>query len=807
MATSIRGDVRYAWRGLLRTPQLTGAAILCLGLGLGATTAIYSAVYTALVRPLPFRDPDALVSVFRTTPHFNTGPFSPANYLDLRTATETIESLAAVTPGTALLEGTDESVRVTTTRVSGNLFQVFGVAAVRGRLFEDADDALDRPRVAVISEEFWRRHFGADPGVVGTTARLDGESYELIGVAPREFRIPHANGLFRSDFWVPLRFSPDEAATRGSNYLSVMGRLRRGTSAATADMEMRRIMLGITEQYPDLRGELLRVESLRRESVRTIRTPLLLLLGAVGFVLLIAVANVASLLLARGVSRQREMAVRVVLGAKPWDVVRPALIESGLLTLAGLGLGWMLASGGIRIMRSLAPARLPQLTDLTIDWIVLGVSLVVAVSVALLCGIAPALHSGHEDPQEALRSSGRTGASRGHHRFLRAMVAAEVGLSLVLLLGAGLLLRGFERLVGQDPGFDSSSLLTAVVSVPPDRYVERAAVDAFLYPALDAIRAIPGVQDAGAIMLLPYDNWGWNFNIRYEGRPVEERTQLPITEVRSVTPSLFSTLGMRLLRGRLLNLDDAARVAGPYEVVANEALVKRDFPNDDPIGKRYHLSDTVFATIVGVVSNIKNVGPERPPQPEVYWVYGQRDRNASSFPLIVRVSGNPTDFAQPVLAAISSVEKTAAVSEIRTMDDIISRSVGRPKFYLTLLAIFAGVALLLSVAGLYGLMSFAVAQRTREIGVRAALGSSPGRTLGLVMRQGLGLVALGVAGGLLGGFGLTRLLGSLLYGVSPHDFITWAGVTACLCAAGALAILVPARRASSTEPMIALREE
>jgi putative ABC transport system permease protein len=807
MASSLRSDIRHALRGLVRTPQVTVAAILCLGLGLGSTTAIYSAVYTALIRPLPFRNPDALVSVFRTTPHFNTGPFSPANYLDLRNSTQTIETLASATPGSALLEGRDETVRAATNRVSGNLFDAFGVAAIRGRLLEDADDTLDRARVAVLSEEFWRRHYGGDAGVVGTAVRLDGEPYEVVGIAPREFRIPHGRQLLRGDVWVPLRFSPDEASTRGSNYLSVMGRLRPGISAVAADAEMRRIMQGIAEQYRELQGELLRVEPLRKESVRSIREPLLMLFGAVGFVLLIAAANVASLLLARGVSRRREMSLRAVLGAKPWDVVRPVLIESGTLTVAGTALGLVLAAAGIRVIRALAPARLPQLADLTIDWKVLTFSLAVAVGIALICGIAPAWRSGRDEPHDALRSSGRTGASRGQHRFLRLIVAAEVSLSLVLLLGAGLLLRGFEKLISQDPGFDSRSLLTVIVTVPPDRYTNQSTVDAFLTPAMEAIRAIPGVQDAGAIMLLPYDNWGWNFNIRYEGQPAVERTQLPLTEIRSATPSLFSTLGMRLLSGRLLSADDAGRPDGPYVAVANEALVKRDFPDEDPIGKRYHLSDTTFATIVGVVSDIRNFGPESPPQPELYWVYGQRDRNASSFPVVIRVAGDPMRFAQPASDAIRSVEKLSAISEIRTMDEIIARSVGRPRFYLTLLTIFAGVALLLSIAGLYGLMSYAVAQRTREIGVRAALGSTPARTLRLIMRQGLMLVALGAVVGMLAGLGLTRLLGSLLYGVSPLDFLTWAGVTVALCGAGALAILVPARRASSVQPLIALREE
>jgi len=366
-------------------------------------------------------------------------------------------------------------------------------------------------------------------------------------------------------------------------------------------------------------------------------------------------------------------------------------------------------------------------------------------------------------------------------------------------------LRGFERLVGQDPGFDPAPILTLNVSVPPDRYEERSAVDAFLMPALEAVRAVAGVEDAGSVNLIPYQTWGWNFNIRYEGRPVEQRTQLPLTETRTASASYFSTMGVRLLRGRVPDMEDTED--SPVVVAVNQALVDRDFQGVDPIGQRYHLSDTIFATIVGVVSNTRNVGPDRNPAAAVYYGFGQVQRSSTSFPILVRVQGDVSGLAGPITNAIRSVDPNAAVNRVLPMTDVIAASVGRPRFYLTLLAIFAGIALLLSIAGLYGVMSYVVAQRTREIGIRSALGSTPGRTLGLVMRQGMLLVALGVVIGLFGGFALTRLLGSLLYGVSPLDALTWLGVTVTLAAAGALAILLPARRASVVQPMIAMRVE
>jgi len=516
---------------------------------------------------------------------------------------------------------------------------------------------------------------------------------------------------------------------------------------------------------------------------------------------------VASLLLARGVSRRREVAGRAALGAGRWNVIRPALMESAVLTVAGTAAGLALAWSGVRVIRSMLPRQLPQLADLTVDWAVLGFSLAVAVTVALGCGVAPAWQAARGDPQEALRSGARSGTSLRQQGFLRLIVALEVGLSLVLLLGAGLVLRGFGELVGRDPGFDPEPLLVLTVSVPPDRYEDRAAGDAFLMPALDAVRALPGVEDAGSVNLIPYQSWGWNFNINYEGRPVEQRTQLPLTEIRTVTPGWFSTLGIALLRGRMLDERDHVETGSPIVVLANQALVDRDFQNEDPIGKRFLLYDTVYATIVGIVANIKNMGPDSDPAPGIYYSYGQSQRSTTEFPLFVRAQGNPARMAGAVTDAVRSVDANVAVSAVQPMTSIIAASVGRPRFYLTLLGIFAGVALLLSIAGLYGVMSYVVAQRTREIGIRSALGSSRGRTLGLVLRQGMLLVGIGLFLGLIGGAWLTRLLGSLLYGVSPLDALTWLLVTALLGAAGAVAILLPARRASAIDPMIAMRIE
>lgn len=804
MLTAMTTELRRAIRALARTPTVTIAAIICLGLGLGATTAIYSAVHTALIRPLPFPEAERLATVYRTTPHFNTGPFSPANFLDLQAATSSFEHLSAVTPRVAVLEGGDESRRVSINRASDNVFEMLGVRALRGRLFAIGDDDLAKTPVAVISAALWREQFGADPGVVGGTIRLDGAEVELVGVLPDGFRLPHGSRNMRSDVWVTLRFDPEEATMRRSNFLMLMGRLRPGISTEMANAEMRGLMDGLVEQHPELRGEQLRVLPLHRESVRTVRGPLLLLLGAVGFVLLIAAANVTSLLLARGVARRPEFAVRAVLGARRSDVLRPALVESAVLGAAGVALGLGLAWAGVRLMAGMLPGQLQQLAGLAIEPAVLAGALALAIIVAFLCAVAPAWQASTSDPQATLRSSGRGGTGGRHHRWLRGLLIAEVGLSLILLLGAGLVMRGFQTLVGRDPGFDPEPILTLKVDVAPDRYEGGSVIQRFLEPALEAMRAVPGVVEAGSIQLLPYEGWGWNSNIRYEGRVEEDPTRMPLVENRYVTPSVFGVLGQTLLSGRLLT--DADGLDAPFVVVVNEALASRDFPGEDVVGKRFHRGDG-FGTIVGVVSDIRNMGPDRDPAPEMYVHYDQWNPRETTFPVMVRVDGDPVRVARSVADAIHSVDPNAAVSEVRPMTGVMAASVARPRFYLTLLGIFSGVALLLAIAGLYGVMSYAVEQRTREIGIRSALGSTQQSLLALVLRQGLLLAALGVGIGLLGGLALTRLLRSLLYGVSPLDPLTWMLVTVVLLVVAAFAVLVPARRAAAVDPLIAIRVE
>jgi putative ABC transport system permease protein len=804
-------ELRNAARGLLRTPTVSVSAILCLALGIGATTAISSAINRALLQSLPFKDPDRLVAVFRTTPQSGpqgTWPSSAPNYSDLARQTTKLSGLAAISQGTALINLSTDAVQASQLYVTGNLFSLLGVSAARGRLILPSDAQTGQAPVAVLSDELWRTTLGADPAIVGKVLTIDGAPTTIVGVTPPDFRVPLGPQMLRADVWMALQFSPQQLAQRRSNYLQLVGRLANGATPESADAELRTLFNGLVDAHPELRGESVRVAALQPESVQSIRTPLLLLFGAVCMVLLIAATNVAALLLARGVQRRREMAVRTALGATRWDAMRPPLAESVLITLTGAVLGLALAAGGVRTIGALAATRMPQLAGLGLDGRVIAFALTLALVVAVACGAVPAWRSSSVDPQDALRAGRGAGAGRDSHRALRGLVVFEIALSLMLLIGAGLVLKGFAQLLANDPGFETAHLLTLRVTTSSARYPNQSTVQNFLEPSLDAIRAVPNVVSAGAITSPPYINWGNNSNIRYEGQPGNDPTRLPIVEYRGVTPSFFDVTKQRLIAGRLLQQSDDERPSSQQVVVVNQALADRDFHGLSPVGMRFHVSDTSFATIVGVVSNIRNAGPIAPPQPEYYWTYRQSALGTSGFPILVRTkTDDPTLVLPDIRAAIRRVDPSAAVAAVSPMSEVISKSLGRPRFYFSLLGTFAAIAILLAVAGLYGVLSYVVAQRTRELGIRAALGSPTGSLMGLVTRDGLVLVFGGIALGLIGGAAVTRLMVFMLYGVSPLDLTTWVIAATLMVAAGFAATLIPAVRATRVDPRIAIRAE
>ncbi|MGH7667974.1 MAG: ABC transporter permease [Gemmatimonadaceae bacterium] len=803
-------DFHDAFRGLRRAPTLVAAAVICLGLGIGVTAAVSSAVDRALLRPPPYRDPGRLVTVYRTAPNANSWPHSAPNYLDLRRQTHQLSALAAGTWTTGIVGVNGESLKPSLFRVTGNLFPMLGVRALYGRLFTPADDSAGAPDVAVLSETFWREHLGGDPSAVGRTIRVQGRPFTVIGILPRDFRFIQGTRELAEDVWLPMRFTDRELGGRYSNFLMLVGRLAPHATAATAQTELVALFDGLIATYPSLRSESIRVVPLQAESVRAVRTPLLLVFGAVCMVLLIAVSNVGGLLLARGVQRRREIAVRAALGGSRWAVVRPVLAESVLLSALGLAAGFALAWAGVHTIGALAERQIPQLHDLHLDYRVALFAVGLGLIAALVCGVLPAWRSSSVDPQEALRAGRGGGTDRGHHRLLGGLVIAEVALSLVLLIGASLVLRGFVSVLRSDPGFDASRMLALDVSVAPTAYPDTDEVRRFLHPVLNAIAGIPGVAAAGVIDALPYVTWGDNFNIRYEGVPGDNPSKLPLVEYREATAGFFATTQQRLVAGRLFGPADYQKPGAPAVVVVNEALVKRDFKGRTPIGTRFHSgdSDTSYATIVGVVSDIHNYGPYEPAHPEAYFSVDQSDPGSTGASIVVRVkSGNPTAVAAAVRLAVHRVDPGAAIGRLEPMDQIIAKSVGQPRFYLILLGAFAVVAVLLTVAGLYGVMSYTVAQRTREIGIRSALGSPAGRIVGLVTRQGAVLVGAGLALGLLGGVATTRLLRGLLYGVSAGDPTAWLGAAAAIAVAGVAACLVPAVRAARVDPLIAMQVE
>jgi len=806
MAMFTRAEFRAAARGLIRTPAVALSAVACLGLGLGATASIASAIQRALLEPLPFRAPDRLVAVFGTSPQSGpdgTLPQSVPNYLDLARETRRLTALAAMTDNTALVTIDGRGTQAQEELVTGNMFSMLGVSMERGRLITPGDDRLDQPDVAVVSDVFWRTRLGSDPSTVGRTIVVDGTPTTIVGVAPRGFKVPVGSLVFDGDIWMPIRFTPMQMAARRHHFLRVIGRLRDGVQAVSAERELRTLFAGLVWSFPELGGENIRLAALQPASVRTVRAPLLFLFGAVMLVLMIAASNVAALLLARGVGRRHELAVRTSLGATQWDAMRVALAESLLITLVGTAVGLGLAEAGVHTIGALAAAQLPQLQGLGVDVPVIAFGLALAVVVALVCGAVPAWRGASVDPQDALRAS--RGTTKTQHRSMRSLVVFEVALSVVLLISAGLALRGFAHLLSNDPGFETAHVLTLQVAVPPTSYPDASSAPRFLHPVLDAIAAVPGVESAGAINSPPYVSWGNNDNIRYEGQPKLDPSRLPLVEFGKVTPGFFAVTGQHVIAGRLLRTSDGP-TSSPV-VVVNQALAQRDFRGRNAVGARFYFSDTSFATIVGVVSNVRNAGPIYPTVPEMYWSYDQK-WPGYEFPLMIRVRGDdPTAVVGAIQAAVHRIDPNAAVAHVQSMRDVISDDLGRPRFYLGLLGVFAGVALVLALAGLYGVLSYVVAQHTKELGIRAALGGSAGTLVALVARDGLRMICCGVVLGLAGGWAATRLLTFLLDGVSPFDAPTWIIASLLMLATGVAATLVPALRVARCDPVTAMRAD
>jgi putative ABC transport system permease protein len=798
-------DVRFGLRTLARNPGTTLAALLALALGIGANTAIFSVVNGVMLEPLPYPEPDELQFVWEKNPELGFPRFtvSPHNFEDWRRQSRSFAGLAAIEHSRFNLTGGDRPESLPGARVSADFFRVIGTEPVRGRGFRPEEGRLGSNRVAVISHGLWQRRFGSDPSAVGTTLRLDGEPYTLVGVAPPGFEFPQ-----NREIWVPLAFDMAKE-NRGAHYLLVLGRLAGGVSEEKAQAEMDGIAARLAKDYPDVQtGWGVDVIPLREMVVEDVRSALLILLVFVSFVLLIACANVANLLLARVASRERELAVRTALGAGRARLVRQMLTETLVLFLAGGALGLLLAWWGIRALLALDPEGIPRAHEIGLDGRVLLFTLLVSLATGLLFGLVPALSAAGRQLGESLKEGGRAMAGGVRGRLMRnALVLGQVALTLVLLVGAGLLIRSFARLQAIDPGFRSEGVLTARVVLPAAEYAEPARQVAFHQQLVEKVRAMPGAREAATIYPMPLGDSNMVLAFAVEGRPAPPPNEVPSTNVRGASPDYFRALGIRVRQGRTFTDQD---VQGSLPVVVvNETMAKKVWPGESPLGKRINFGDPAqpadWMTVVGVVADVRHQALNEEPGSEAYWP--QYQQPFTDFFLVLRTDRDPASLPDGVREAVRSLDPNLPVDQIRTMEDLIALSLSQSRFKMVLLSLFAGLALALAAVGVYGVVSYSVAQRTHEIGIRMALGAERRSVLRLVVRQGMAVVLIGVAAGLALAFWGSRFLAGQVYGVSAKDPLTFLAVPVVLLAIALLANYLPARRATRVDPLVALRQE
>jgi putative ABC transport system permease protein len=801
-------DLRYAARMQRKNPAFTIIAVIALALGIGANTAIFSVVNTVLLRPLPYKNPERLVMVWEDATKHGYPRDTPtvANFIDWRDQNQVFEGMAAIAEESFNLTNAGDPERLEGRLVSASLFPILGVEPQIGRVFTAAEDQLGAQHVVVLSYGLWQHRLGGDPNVVGKPLTLNGESYIVVGVMPARFQFPSSD----DEAWVPIAFTPEEAANRNRHYLEVVARLKPGVTLAQAQTEMSTIATRLQQQYPQSNADLgAAVTSLHEHMVGDIKPALLILLGAVGLVLLIACANVANLLLARAAVRQKEIAVRVALGAKRGRLIRQFLTESVLLSTLGGVVGLIIAYVGLILLKTFIPENISQARDISIDYKVLGFTLLVSVATGLIFGLAPAMQAVRFNQAETLKEGGRDAATGGSGKRLRSLlVMAEVAISLVLLIGAGLLINSFLRLRNVDPGFRPDNLLTMKIVLPQPKYEKHERRSAFYTDLVQRVQSLAGVRSAAVTTNLPLYRQGNSISVTIEGRPEPPPGQELIVVTRIISPGYFDTMSIPLLKGRGLTDQDTS--TSPNVVVISEMMARRFWPGEDPVGKRIATgrveSPEDWIQVVGVVKDVRQFELNADPKPQMYLSY----RQAGFFgveDLVVKTDVEPASMAATVRKAVWEIDKDQPVSNIRTMDEILADSIARQRFSMLLLAIFAGVALVLAGVGIYGVMSYSVAQRTHEIGIRMALGAQTGAVLKLAVGYGMKLVVVGIVVGLIAAFALTRVMATLLFGVTATDPATFALISLLLVAVAALASYIPARRATKVNPIIALRYE
>ncbi len=813
-------DLRYGVRALAATPGFTAAAMICLALGIGGTTAIFSVVHAVLLRPLGYREPDRLVRLYTEFPKFPNGGLrrfwtSPPEYYELSHELDSWESLDAWSTGGVNLGGAAEPIRVTSCSVTGGLFPALGVSPIIGRSITPQDDVPGAPLVVVISEGLWQRAFASDRSVVGRVIQINGRNANIAGVMPSTFTFPPGE-IDAPEVWQPFQLPPPDPQNRGSHFLFLVGRLKPGISMKHAQDELDRHVdqslarIGAKNHPFSHDAHPIVSYALHDEVTRTIKPALWTLMGAVAFVLLIACVNVANLLLARAEARQREIAIRKALGAGVGQLVRQFTVEGLVLSLAGAGLGLGLAAAGLKVMIAAGKASIPRASEVSIDPTVLVVTLGVSLLTALLFGFAPLAQIATGTLHDALKAAGgRATGSVASNRFRGALVASELALALMLLIGTGLMIRAFWKLSEVHAGFRPDGLLTLRVNLPSAVYPNDPALVRFWKSAQQKLSEIPGVDSSTAMFGLPPER-----PINANDTLIENFTPVPggpgnnIDYWQIVGDRFFETMGTRLMEGRFLDARDTENSAPT--VVINQTMARVYYGTESAIGHRIKPltgSDPPWRTIVGVVEDVKNAALDRPAGTEIFLPYQQGGFVSRTIYFAVHTPGDPQSLISAVRAAIRDVDPSLPLSQVKTMDDVMAGARSRPRFLTTLLGLFSSTALLLAAVGLYGVISYSVTRRTNEFGIRMAMGAERGDVVKLVLGQALGLALIGVAAGAVGALALTRLIRGLLFGVSSFDPMTFAAMALVLIVVTALACVVPARRATKVDPLVALRYE
>jgi putative ABC transport system permease protein len=800
MLAHVLTDARYALRQLRKTPGFTVVAVLTLAFGIGATSAIFSIINAVMLRPLPYPEPDRLVSVFEIVPQFGRFSVAPANFLDWRQQTRVFEHVSAYANGTDTYVGSDGPDRVPMSSVSWDLFDTLRVPPSMGRGFRADEDAPNQNAVIVISDGMWKRRFGADPNILGRSVTLSGVPLTVIGVMPPGFYFPSRD----VEFWRPIALNPANA-TRGGHFLGVVARLASGVSTEQAAAEMRTVAQRLGTAYPGTNAnESAETVEMRELIVGPVRPMLFTLMAAVAVVILIACANVANLLLVRASVREKEIAIRTALGAGRQRLMVQMLTESLVLAAVGGALGIMLAWAAVDPIQRLGVGSIPRVLDVALDRKVLGFAVMLSLATGVLFGLAPAWQASRGGIGAILKEGGRSSSTSGGRWVRNTLLVAEVALSLVLLVGASLLLRSFAKITGIDPGFRADNVLAFRVALPASSYREAHHRIAFYDRLLEKLAASPGIESAGMIQTAPMRG-SYTLAFSVQGRPPARPGEGPSANYRAVSPRYFATLGIPLQRGRLFNDHDSATTT--KVALVDEAFVRRHFPDEDPIGHRIDIGNggDSFCEIVGVVGGVHHGGLDSDVDPTMYVPFKQDV--FSSMWVMAKTTADPTAQANLVRAVVRDIDGTLPAFSIMPLTNMVSESIARRRFSMLLLSLFAAVALFLAAVGLYGVVAYTVSQRTQEIGVRMAIGAQQGDVLRMVLGSGMKLAALGVAIGVAAALALAGLVASMLFGVTPFDPASYGLTAADLLAVAALACYVPARRAMRVDPLIALRQE